>query len=73
MSHYYLDASALVKRYVDEVGSDWLRMTITPPKVWSWTTPISIPELANLLHPTTGNWAKSSGPRLSMSVSCDGG
>ena len=25
MSHYYLDASALVKRYVDEVGSDWLR------------------------------------------------
>ena len=24
MSHYYLDASALVKRYVDEVGSDWL-------------------------------------------------
>ena len=28
MSHYYLDASALVKRYVDEVGSDWLRTTI---------------------------------------------
>ena len=27
MSHY-LDASALVKRYVDEVGSDWLRTTI---------------------------------------------
>lgn len=28
MSHYYLDASALVKRYVDEVGSDWLRTMI---------------------------------------------
>jgi hypothetical protein len=25
VSYYYLDASALVKRYVDEVGSDWLR------------------------------------------------
>jgi len=30
VSHYYLDASALVKRYVDEVGSDWLRTTIAP-------------------------------------------
>jgi hypothetical protein len=30
VSHYYLDASALVKRYVDEVGSDWLRATIAP-------------------------------------------
>jgi len=28
VSHYYLDASALVKRYVDEVGSDWLRTMI---------------------------------------------
>lgn len=28
MSHYYLDASALVKRYVDEEGSDWLRANI---------------------------------------------
>ena len=28
MSHYYLDASALVKRYVGEVGSDWLHATI---------------------------------------------
>jgi len=28
VSHYYLDASALVKRYVDEVGSDWLRTII---------------------------------------------
>jgi predicted nucleic acid-binding protein len=28
VNHYYLDASALVKRYVDEVGSDWLQATI---------------------------------------------
>jgi predicted nucleic acid-binding protein len=28
VSHYYLDASALVKRYVDEVGSDWLRTIV---------------------------------------------
>jgi predicted nucleic acid-binding protein len=30
MSRYYLDASALVKRYVDESGSDWLRTTLAP-------------------------------------------
>lgn len=30
MRSYYLDASALVKRYVDEVGSNWLR-AITDP------------------------------------------
>jgi predicted nucleic acid-binding protein len=30
MNSYYLDASALVKRYVDETGSDWLRATIAP-------------------------------------------
>ena len=30
MSRYYLDASALVKRYVDEEGSGWLRAIITP-------------------------------------------
>lgn len=28
MTNYYLDASALVKRYVDETGSDWLRTII---------------------------------------------
>lgn len=32
MSHYYLDASALVKRYVDEVGSGWIRTTIVPAR-----------------------------------------
>lgn len=32
MNIYYLDASALVKRYVDEVGSDWLRTTIAPAR-----------------------------------------
>ena len=30
MSHYYLDASALVKRYVDEAGSDWVRSLVDP-------------------------------------------
>jgi len=30
MSSYYLDASALVKRYVDEVGSNWLRAAMAP-------------------------------------------
>jgi predicted nucleic acid-binding protein len=25
LSHYFLDSSALVKRYVDEVGSEWVR------------------------------------------------
>lgn len=28
MSRYYLDASALVKRYLNEQGSDWLRAVI---------------------------------------------
>ncbi len=31
MSDYYLDASALVKRYVDEIGSTWVRQ-ITGPR-----------------------------------------
>lgn len=30
MSRYYLDTSALVKRYVDEAGSSWLRALTTP-------------------------------------------
>ena len=32
MSRYYLDASALVKRYVNEEGGDWLRTTIIPAR-----------------------------------------
>ncbi|WP_423223682.1 type II toxin-antitoxin system VapC family toxin [Candidatus Amarolinea aalborgensis] len=28
MTTYYLDTSALIKRYVDEVGSRWLRATL---------------------------------------------
>jgi len=27
---YYTDTSALLKQYVDEMGSDWLRATIAP-------------------------------------------
>ena len=30
MSNYYLDTSALVKRYVDETGSAWLRALVDP-------------------------------------------
>ncbi len=33
MSIYYLDASALVKRYVDEPGSGWLRTLLPSPQV----------------------------------------
>jgi len=32
VSHTYLDASALVKRYVDEVGSDWLHALVAPDR-----------------------------------------
>ena len=30
MSIYYMDASAVVKRYVNEVGSDWVRAAVAP-------------------------------------------
>ena len=30
MSHYYLDSSALVKRYLTEVGSTWISTLIDP-------------------------------------------
>ncbi|MBN1661728.1 MAG: type II toxin-antitoxin system VapC family toxin [Anaerolineae bacterium] len=30
MTDYYLDASALVKRYADEAGSDWVRWITEP-------------------------------------------
>lgn len=36
MTTYYADTSALIKRYVDEVGSDWLRATFDaqpPPSI----------------------------------------
>ena len=29
MTTYYVDTSALVKRYVDETGSDWLRTMLS--------------------------------------------
>ena len=31
MSLYFLDSSALVKRYVTETGSDWIRALTDPP------------------------------------------
>jgi len=33
VSIYYLDASALIKRYVDEPGSIWLRSVLSSPQV----------------------------------------
>ncbi|HOT92831.1 MAG TPA: type II toxin-antitoxin system VapC family toxin [Anaerolineae bacterium] len=30
MTTYYVDSSALVKRYVNETGSDWLQALCTP-------------------------------------------
>jgi len=30
VSNYYLDTSALVKRYIDETGSAWLRALVDP-------------------------------------------
>ena len=36
MTTYYVDTSALVKRYIDETGSDWVRATLSqspPPSV----------------------------------------
>jgi predicted nucleic acid-binding protein len=30
VSNYYLDTSALVKRYIDETGSAWLRALVNP-------------------------------------------
>jgi predicted nucleic acid-binding protein len=30
VSNYYLDTSALVKRYIDEIGSAWLRALVDP-------------------------------------------
>jgi hypothetical protein len=32
VSSYYLDTSALVKRYVNETGSDWLRAVVVIPE-----------------------------------------
>lgn len=32
MKYYYLDASALVKRYIDEIGSDWIRALLDIPE-----------------------------------------
>jgi predicted nucleic acid-binding protein len=30
MSHYFFDSSALIKRYVDEKGTKWIRMIVAP-------------------------------------------
>ena len=46
MSPYYLDASALVKRYVNEIGSDWLRAIIAPGQMTlSFTSQLTVVEI----------------------------
>ena len=30
MTTYYLDTSALIKRYVQETGTDWVRTLVAP-------------------------------------------
>ena len=46
MSIYYLDASALVKRYVHEAGSVWLRSLISSPQAeLMFTSRMSIVEV----------------------------
>jgi len=37
VTNYYLDASALVKRYVDEMGSDWVRVAMASTSQPLWT------------------------------------
>ena len=48
MSCYYLDTSALVKRYVDEAGSDWFRATISDGHVpLLFTSRVTIVEMVS--------------------------
>ena len=41
VSDYYLDASALVKRYVDEIGSAWVRQLTEPARATPYSWPKS--------------------------------
>jgi len=34
MPFYHCDSSGLVKRYVDEVGSDWVRAIVAPASAY---------------------------------------
>ena len=46
MNHLSLDASALVKRYVDEIGSEWLRAFVAPAPGFScFTSRLTIVEV----------------------------
>lgn len=48
MSRYYLDASALVKRYVNEPGADWLRAILASiPSPVLFTSRITIVEVSS--------------------------
>lgn len=50
MSIYYLDTSALVKRYVNEVGSEWLRAAFAPSaSPLAFTSRMTIAEVTSAL------------------------
>lgn len=49
MSLYYLDTSALVKRYIDETGSQWLRAIIDTAEALL-STQLPVPEVISALN-----------------------
>ncbi len=49
MSVYYLDTSAVVKRYVNEAGSDWVRALGTKPSPLMLSSRLLIVEIASAL------------------------
>ena len=46
MSHYYLDSSAIVKLYVAESGSRWIRQLTFNPDVTLYSSDLAIAEVA---------------------------
>jgi hypothetical protein len=48
VTDYYVDASALVKRYADESGSIWVRQITDPSTRHSSENPLSHPEPTSL-------------------------
>jgi predicted nucleic acid-binding protein len=50
MVTYYLDASAMVKQYVNETGCDWLRCAVSAQDVAVITAQLLIVEVASALN-----------------------
>ena len=49
MSAYYLDTSALIKRYVTETGSSWLLNLFSHPNLLLFTTRVTTVEVRSVL------------------------